>query len=85
MAWICVAVLGLIVVGAFLLFVSAEIDAGVHCAKATFHSAECKDIRTLQLAMMVFGGAAAVPLLILTLIFLWLRKRSRGGVRNVTG
>lgn len=75
-AWTIAAILTLIVVGAILLFVTAEIDAGVHCAKATFHSAECKDIRTVQAAMIVFGGAAAVPLAILIFIVLKTRKRS---------
>ena len=76
MAWTITAILTLIVVGAILLFVTAEIDAGVHCAKATYHSAECKDIRTVQAAMIVFGGAAVVPLAILIFIFSRVRKRS---------
>ena len=76
MAWTIAAILTLIVVGAILLFVTAEIDAGVHCAKATYHSAECKDIRTVQAAMIVFGGAAVVPLAILIFIFSRVTKRS---------
>ena len=53
-AWACAVLLALIVVGAAALFVSGEIDAAVYCVRPTYHSAECKDIRHLQLAMIVF-------------------------------
>ena len=76
-AWACAVLLALIVVGAVALFVSGEIDAAVYCVRPTYHSAECKDIRHLQLAMIVFGGAAAVLLLIQTVLFWRFRKRRR--------
>ena len=77
----CAGLFALVFIGATVLFVTAEIDAGLHCAKATYHSAECKDIRTVQAAMITFGGTAAALLLVQTLVFLTLRKR-RGEQRS---